>query len=203
MEEVLTEHTPRVLVLDVAFRWADPELISRLVREHPSCAIMVYVHHSVEECALRQCLLEGGRSYLSREAIEHLDECCLTSLREQARGCLTAESDPDTILRSICSVASGEVAAAPWLTAVGRAGGSVLGGRGNGGGITARELDVVALLAEGLSNKQIAKRLGIREQTVKNHVHSLMEKLDTGSRLETGLMAQRLHLRADEGSRHD
>jgi predicted DNA binding protein len=44
--------------------------------------------------------------------------------------------------------------------------------------LTARELEVLALLAEGASNKQIARRLGISTHTAKYHVASLLEKLD-------------------------
>jgi two-component system, NarL family, nitrate/nitrite response regulator NarL len=43
---------------------------------------------------------------------------------------------------------------------------------------------VVGLLAEGLSNKEIAKRLGIAIHTVKSHVHNVLEKLALRSRLE-------------------
>jgi two-component system nitrate/nitrite response regulator NarL len=50
--------------------------------------------------------------------------------------------------------------------------------------LTRRELEVVRLLDEGLSNKQIARRLGIRLPTVKNHVHHILEKLAAARRGE-------------------
>lgn len=50
--------------------------------------------------------------------------------------------------------------------------------------LTARELEVLELLAQRYSNKQIAKRLSVSIFTVKNHVHSILEKLDVESRVE-------------------
>jgi NarL family two-component system response regulator YdfI len=50
--------------------------------------------------------------------------------------------------------------------------------------LTPRETEVLGMLAEGLSNKMVAHRLGISEHTVKFHVQSIMAKLDAGSRTE-------------------
>jgi two-component system, NarL family, nitrate/nitrite response regulator NarL len=49
--------------------------------------------------------------------------------------------------------------------------------------LTRREREIVALIQQDLSNKEIAARLGIEVATVKNHVHNLMEKLNTHSRV--------------------
>jgi DNA-binding CsgD family transcriptional regulator len=58
--------------------------------------------------------------------------------------------------------------------------------------LTARELEVLALLAEGASNKLIARRLGISAHTVKYHVASLLEKLDAVSRTDAVAHAARI-----------
>lgn len=50
--------------------------------------------------------------------------------------------------------------------------------------LTPREAEIVALIDDGLSNKQIARRLSIEVPTVKNHVHSVLEKLGASSRTE-------------------
>ncbi len=50
--------------------------------------------------------------------------------------------------------------------------------------LTRRELDIIKLLADGQANKQIARRLAITDATVKNHVHSILEKLGLRSRGE-------------------
>ena len=57
--------------------------------------------------------------------------------------------------------------------------------------LTPRELEVLEMLAEGLSNRIIAARLGISSQTVKFHVASILAKLDAGSRTEAVTFAVR------------
>jgi two-component system nitrate/nitrite response regulator NarL len=60
--------------------------------------------------------------------------------------------------------------------------------------LTARELEVLHLMAEGLPNKTIAYRLGISEHTVKFHVNAILGKLGAGSRTEAVVRATRLGL---------
>ncbi len=62
--------------------------------------------------------------------------------------------------------------------------------------LTEREREVLGLLALGLANKNIAKRLGISEHTVKFHVGSILSKLDAGSRTEAVTRAARRGLLA-------
>jgi DNA-binding NarL/FixJ family response regulator len=59
------------------------------------------------------------------------------------------------------------------------------------GRLTARELDVLRLIEEGLSNKQIATALSIELPTVKNHVHSILRKLNVHRRAEAAARARR------------
>ena len=61
-------------------------------------------------------------------------------------------------------------------------------------GLTPRELEVLAAMADGASNKVIARRLGISFHTVKFHVAAILEKLDAESRTEAVLAAARLGL---------
>ncbi|KAA0229947.1 response regulator transcription factor [bacterium] len=51
--------------------------------------------------------------------------------------------------------------------------------------LTTRELEIINVIAEGLSNKEIAQRLSIEAQTVKNHIHNILDKLHLHTRLET------------------
>jgi len=60
--------------------------------------------------------------------------------------------------------------------------------------LTAREMEVLQLLAEGLPNKSIAQRLDISEHTVKFHVNAILRKLEAQSRTEAVVQATRLGL---------
>jgi DNA-binding NarL/FixJ family response regulator len=62
------------------------------------------------------------------------------------------------------------------------------------GPLTARELDVLAAMADGASNKTIARRLGISFHTVKFHVAAILAKLDADSRTEAVTKAAQLGL---------
>lgn len=56
--------------------------------------------------------------------------------------------------------------------------------------LSRREIDITTLIEEGLSNKEIAVRLGIEVQTVKNHVHNILEKLQLDGRREAARYAR-------------
>ncbi|MDW8478745.1 MAG: response regulator transcription factor [Xanthomonadales bacterium] len=61
-------------------------------------------------------------------------------------------------------------------------------------GLTAQQFRVLALIGQGLLNKQIAERLGIAERTVKAHVGEILAKLGARNRTQAGLIYQRLAL---------
>jgi DNA-binding NarL/FixJ family response regulator len=68
----------------------------------------------------------------------------------------------------------------------------------NPAGLTARELGVLALVAQGLSNADIAKRLFLSEKTVAHHVSAVLRKLDVRTRGQAGAEAARLGLAAQD-----
>ncbi len=112
------------------------------------------------------------------------------ALRAGARAVLFRGADPDAIAAAL-------VAAARGLTVLDR---SLAGGwirapeEAPEGALTARERDVLSLLAEGISNKAIATRLGISEHTAKFHVNAILAKLGAESRAAAIVKAARLGL---------
>jgi DNA-binding NarL/FixJ family response regulator len=121
------------------------------------------------------------------------DADAVEALRLGARGILLKESSPDTLLECVRRVARGE----SWIDneTVTRALENVTRLEARGAdparALTARELDIVRMIAQGLRNKAIAERLSISEGTVKIHLHNIYEKLGLDGRLELVLHAQR------------
>ena len=60
--------------------------------------------------------------------------------------------------------------------------------------LTDREMEVLKLVAKGLNNRDIAKQLFISENTVKNHIRNILEKLQMKSRMEAAMYAVRSKL---------
>jgi DNA-binding NarL/FixJ family response regulator len=113
-------------------------------------------------------------------------------------GIVLKQTATELIVKSIRKVHSGEI----WLdshttAAVMRqfaAPGDALGGAINGKGrerspLSAREREIVALVAQGYKNKEMAEKMFISEQTVKNHLHNIFDKLGVSDRLELALYA--------------
>jgi DNA-binding NarL/FixJ family response regulator len=192
VRDAVSRLSPDVVLLDVEFRRSDESLIPELSRKHPASRVIVLVDHGEDECALRS-LLAASRGRLSQDAVALLDDCCLVSLRSSALGCLPKGSDPERVLAAVRTVVSGEIVAAPWLAVAVQADqrDKTVPVWSREQPITGRELEVIAAVAEGLSNKDVAERLGIKEQTVKNHLGRIMRKLGLNSRLEIGLFAAR------------
>lgn len=107
------------------------------------------------------------------------------ALRQGARAVLPRDAEPGEIVAAVRAAASGLVAIHP--SAVD----SLLPhlpapptDEVHGEDLTPREIEVLTMLAEGAGNKQIARRLGISEHTVKFHVGSILGKLNAASRTE-------------------
>ncbi len=110
-------------------------------------------------------------------------------------GFLGPDTSIDGLLSAVRRVGAGEVACPPRLTALllnrfaGRS--PERADRAGIFSLTAREQEIAELLADGLSNKLIARRLNVALPTVKNHVHSILEKWDCRSRGEAAARYRR------------
>jgi DNA-binding NarL/FixJ family response regulator len=106
-----------------------------------------------------------------------------------ALGYLLKDADPDEVLRGIRAVARGESPINP------RAARGLLGARRSSSSaaadLTPREREVLALVRQGLANKQIARRLGISERTVKAHLTSTFQRIGVVDRTQAALWAER------------
>jgi len=113
-------------------------------------------------------------------------------------GIVLKQTAPELIVKSIRKVHGGEI----WLdshttAAVMRqfaAPGELVGGSGSGktrerSPLSTREREIVQLVAQGYKNKEMAEKMFISEQTVKNHLHNIFDKLGVSDRLELALYA--------------
>jgi DNA-binding NarL/FixJ family response regulator len=123
-----------------------------------------------------------------------LDEYVFEALRAGASGFLIKDSEPADILRAIRVVAAGESLLSPAVTrrVIAEFAGRPAPLRARGPDLdplTEREREVVALVAEGLSNDEIAGRLVVSPATVRTHVGRAMAKLDARDRAQLVVMA--------------
>jgi DNA-binding NarL/FixJ family response regulator len=111
------------------------------------------------------------------------------ALQAGAAGFLYKDVDPDALVRAIRSVHDGHTVLAP------RAAGLVAARSGRDargiGALTGREREVLALLADGQSNREIARLLRVSEKTVKTHVSAVLAKLGVADRTQAALLAVR------------
>ncbi|MGY1771010.1 response regulator [Blastococcus sp. SYSU D00813] len=129
------------------------------------------------------------------------DESVVGALRAGARGYLTKDAGADEIARAITAVVSGQMVldAAAQLRVVENLGGQPAGietaaGRTLPDDLTRREAEVLGLIAEGLSNAEIAARLVVSEATVKTHVNHIFAKTGARDRAQAVAYAYRTGL---------
>lgn len=115
-------------------------------------------------------------------------ERIVAALDAGALGYLLKDADPEDVLDGVRAVSRGESPIHP------RAARQLLTARSNGqapGQLTPREAEVLILVRKGLANKQIARRLGISERTVKAHLTSVFQRIGVQDRTQAALWAER------------
>ncbi len=167
--EMARSLVPDVILMDIQMPELDGIAATRLLhREMPHLGIVFITMFESDEFVF-QGLQAGGRGYILKDA------------------------DPETMLRAIRAVAKGESLLGPTIaqrmirqmSAVDSAKGTLVDD------LTQREVEVLKLIAGGLSNKQIGQQLAISEKTVKNHINNILSKLHLYDRTQATLFAIR------------
>lgn len=120
----------------------------------------------------------------------------LGALDAGAVGYLLKDAEPEEIHRAIRAAMRGEAPLAP------KAAAALLAARSAAGpshDLTEREREVLRLVASGLANKQIARRLGISEKTVKGHLTHVFQAIGVTDRTQAALWAERNGLSGERG----
>ena len=124
------------------------------------------------------------------------DERLLPAIRAGAAGYLLKDAAPQELARAVRAAHAGEAlldtsVAARLVDAL-----AETPGPGSPDRLTPREREVLVLIGRGLSNKLIARELGVSEKTVKNHVSHVLAKLGVSDRTQAALYAERAGLLA-------
>jgi two-component system nitrate/nitrite response regulator NarL len=185
LEAVEMTHSlvPDLVVMDVEMPVMDGVEATRLIRE--------------QQPAVKVVILTVSES----------DDHVFDAIRLGAHGYLLKDLRPEQLFDLIRSVMRNETPLSPAIA--GRLLGEIRSGATKRSSsvapseepsITPRELEILQLVAEGLSNKEIGKRLYITEGTVKNHVHNALEKLHMKNRIQAAayITRQGLGRRPDE-----
>jgi len=153
--ELIAERRPAVVLMDLRMPRCDGvEATSRVRDEYPSTRVVVLTTYAD-------------------------DESIFGALQAGARGYLTKDAGPEELLRAIQTVHAGQALLDPIVQA------RLLDRFGKGpprqaspapDGLTRREIEVLGLIAQGLSNRQIQEQLSVTEATVKSHVNSILAK---------------------------
>jgi two-component system nitrate/nitrite response regulator NarL len=128
----------------------------------------------------------------------------IKSLRSGAQGYLLKDMEPDELVGALRDIENGKNVVAQDLTDAlarmvqGEA--SAADEEGPFSELTPREMEILCLLAEGQSNKLIARNLGISDGTVKLHVKAILRKLGIHSRVEAAVIAVEQGLRKNKQS---
>jgi two-component system nitrate/nitrite response regulator NarL len=168
LEEMLHEHKPDLLVMDLRMEPLDGLQIMERLRKNGDDTPIVILTMSDAESDLAAALRAGVRGYL---------------LKDMA---------PDDVVDAIRRVAGGEMVVAPAMTmkmiGILQNGEKERGYQNSLKQLTEREREILQLLAGGESNKAIAMTLGISNDTVKQHVRHILNKLNLTSRVEAAVM---------------
>lgn len=190
------ELAPDVVLMDLHMPGCDGvEATRRLTRAQPGVHIVVLTSYSDDESVLG-ALRAGARGFLTKDAGA---TDILQAVSAVAEG--KALLDPAIQRRLVEAIAGGEMRDWPGAGA-GRAGAWPDGawpraGRGGAppvGGLTRREAEVLAEIAAGLTNREIAAKLFISDTTVKTHVNHLLVKTGMRDRAQLVAYAYRLGL---------
>jgi DNA-binding NarL/FixJ family response regulator len=176
--ELMETHCPDVLLLDIDFpSLSGLKLGKKIVRRYPNTRLIMLSPH-LDNGELFEVIKSGAVAYLDKNTTA--DELAST-IRQACRG----EYPINESLLSKPQVAEHVLRQFQDIVAMGNTMATITAP------LTHRETQILTYIAEGNSNKQIAHILEISEQTIKNHVSSILRKLNANDRAHAAVLAIR------------
>ncbi|WP_249666295.1 response regulator [Nocardioides faecalis] len=172
--ELAVKTAPDVVLLDVRMPKKSGIEACVAIKESVPTTKIIMLTVSDEEADLYEAVKSGASGYLLKDS----------SIEEVAQG-IRVVADGQSLISP--SMAAKLIEEFKTMSAPERATGPALK-------LTERELEVLRLVAKGLSNRDVAGQLAISENTVKNHVRNILEKLQLHSRMEAVMYAVRAKL---------
>lgn len=178
--------------IEVVGAAADGDAALEVVRRtRPDVVLMdLQMPHTDGVTATRQIVAEGGSEVLVLTSFSDADRI-IAALDAGAVGYLLKDAEPGDVIDGVRAVSRGESPLHPLAAR------QLLGARRpvhSEVDLTPRETQVLVLVRQGLANKQIARRLGISERTVKAHLTSVFARLGVTDRTQAAVWAERLGL---------
>ena len=168
--EVARRELPDVVLMDVRMPDMDGlEATRKLKEERPRTAVVMLTMHD-NPAYLRDAVRAGAAGYLLKDVSK--DEL-VDAIRQVATGGAFIESQ---MLKGMLSEMKPQGGAAPTPAAK---------------NLTKREREILAFVAEGMSNREIAEKLVLSPETVKSHVAAILEKLNVSDRTQAAIYAVR------------
>ena len=187
--ELVAEHQPDAILLDLHMPVLDGIGATRLLAaEHPGVAIVVLTTYA-DDTSVLEALRAGARSYLTKDA----DRTDIARALEAAVGGLTV-FDPRVHATLLAAASAGTSPAAATGGTPAASGSAPAGPTGPPNGLTQREVEILSLIAQGLTNGEIAERLFLSNHTIKTHINRIFAKTGSRDRVAAIGYAQRHHI---------
>jgi DNA-binding NarL/FixJ family response regulator len=170
VQEMVGPLEPDVILMDISMPGATGvEATRQILKKYPDIAIIMLT--------------------MSRD-----DEHVFQAIKAGARGYLLKDADSMDVARAIRAVASGESVLDAVTTSKVLSKFKAMSERtekGNPEGLTDREIEILTLIANGDSNREIGRKLFLSEKTIKNYITSIFQKLQTNDRTQAAVYAMR------------
>ena len=177
--DLVAAHKPDAILLDLHMPVLDGiGATRRLAAEHPGVAVVVLTTY-VDDSSVLEALQAGARSYLTKDA----DRTDIARALHAAAGGLTVFDA--RVHATLLAAASAPPAAEPPERP-----------SEPPDGLTHREVEILALIARGLTNPEIAEQLFLSSHTVKTHINRIFAKTGSRDRVAAIAYAQRHHITA-------